>query len=235
MEYPKGRKKKSNTGLRLDTVTPLTKNQTAFFDIYDDYQVISLIGSAGTGKTFLALYKALEEIEYDDSYTDVTIIRSAVSSRNIGFLPGTKEEKMEAYEGPYMTSLSKLYNRGDAYGILKQKGQINFIPSSFLRGETFDNKIIIVDEAQNLSYTELYTIITRIGQNCKMIICGDYKQDDLTSERYKEESGLGPILDILDRVPSAAKVCFGIKDIVRSGFLREFLIAAENEKVLMVG
>lgn len=224
---PRGKKTKTqSTGLKLVPVEAKTPRQKDFFRCFRENQVISLSGYAGTGKTFIAMYQALKAVENKD-FDKLLIIRSAVASRQIGFLPGNKKEKMEVYEGPYISNATKLYERSDAYQILKQRNVIQFEGSAFFRGETFDNTIVIIDEAQNMSEMELYTLLTRVGENCKIIICGDVKQDDLTNERYKEVSGYINILQILDRVPDYYEaINFEIDDIVRSGFVREFIIAS---------
>lgn len=222
----KKKKGQQNTGLRLVPITAKTDNQKKFFGAYNKHQVISLSGYAGTGKTFIALYRALKSLE-DGEVDNVMVIRSAVASRDIGFLKGDKNEKMGVYESPYIGICSKLYGRGDAYTVLKQKGQLTFESSSFMRGETFDNRVIIVDEAQNMSYQELYTLLTRLGENCKLILCGDMKQDDLTSERFKERSGFDEILKKLEMISPEyyTSIHFNVNDIVRSGFVKEFIIA----------
>lgn len=230
MESTKGKKNRqsTNTGLKLLEVSALTPNQGLFFKNYNKHQVISLTGYAGTGKTFIALHQALRSL--GDVYKKVLIIRSAVSSRDMGFLPGSKKEKMEVYEGPYISNCKKLYGRGDAYQILKQKGLIEFESSSFLRGETFEEQVVIIDEAQNMSYQELYTILTRIGDNCKVVICGDVRQDDLTNERYKEVSGYAKILKTLELIPDCFSVMFDEDDIVRSGFVKSLILVTANQK-----
>lgn len=218
----KNKKNSTNTGLTLEPIQGITQNQKEFFRHNGDYQVVSLSGSAGTGKTYIAMHQALEGVE-KKLYNKVMIIRSAVASRNIGFLPGNKKEKMEVYESPYITIVNKLYDSGTAYSSLKQKGIIQFEPSSFLRGETFDDMVIIIDEAQNMQYQELYTILTRIGDNCKVYICGDMMQDDVTSERYKEVSGYDRILKALSKTSLCYQIAFTVDDIVRSGFVKEFI------------
>lgn len=224
MEKTSKKKQKSqNTGLSLGYLEPLTTNQTQFFKAFHSHQVLSLSGYAGTGKSLIALYKALEAIE-KRQFKQVKIIRSAVSTRSIGYLPGTKEEKMEVYEAPYISLCSVLYNRDDAYQILKNHKVIDFQSSSYLRGETFMDSVIIVDESQNMLEQELTTIITRFGDNCKMILCGDINQDDLSSDRYKEYSGYTKILKILERMDECKSIFFGVEDIVRSGFVKNFII-----------
>lgn len=226
---PKTKNKKQQTGLKLQHLQALNDKQREFFKDFNKFQVISLSGYAGTGKSIVAIFKALLEIETNpETYKELLIIRSAVSSRDIGFMPGNKKDKMEVYEGPYASICTKLYGRGDAYSVLKQKKLVRFEPSSFMRGETFDNMIVLIEEAQNMSYQELYTLLTRVGNNCKVIISGDKLQDDLTSERYNERSGYGDILDVLDRIPSCKTIYFDIDDIVRSGFVRDLIIATQK-------
>jgi phosphate starvation-inducible protein PhoH len=214
-------------GMNLKTIHPKTDNQKKTFDAYDEDQNLILHGSPGTGKTFLSLYLSLYDMfRYDDNpYEKITIIRSAQPSKDMGFLPGKESEKLAAYEAPYKGICSELFGRGDAYEILKLKGLIEFQSTSFLRGTTLDNCIIILDEAQNLSYMELKTVLTRVGDNSRIIICGDVLQDDLTSSRYNQESGLTKALKVFENIPSMTHIEFGIDDIVRSGFVREFIIA----------
>ena len=215
--------------LTVNNVKPLTDNQSDFFRSFERFNVLSLHGCPGTGKTFIAVYKALKALESPNSpYKSIKIIRSNVSVRDVGFLPGSAADKMAVYEAPYMTIVNDLFGRGDAYGILKQKKIIEFFPTSYMRGVTFNDCIVIIDECQNMSYGELNTIITRFGNNCKMVMCGDTKQDDLTSERYKEQSGYGEIQSILQRVATCKMIEFSTEDIVRSGFVKEYILAQIN-------
>ena len=215
----------NNNVMKVKAVEALTDNQRLFFRNFDKYEVLSLSGVAGTGKTYAALYKALHTLEHNDNYRSIKIIRSNVSVRDAGFLPGTIKEKMSAYESPYVDACNELYGRGDAYEILKTKKVIEFHPTSYMRGVTFNNCIVIIDECQNMSQQELDTLITRFGQSCKMILCGDTNQDDLTNERFKERSGYSKILKILKNISSCYTIEFTIDDIVRSGFVREYIIA----------
>ena len=215
--------------LQLEYIRPKTENQRKTFREYSQGKNLLLHGVPGSGKTFVSLYLALDELmNQNTKLQKVVIIRSAQSSKGIGFLPGTAKQKMEVYETPYSTICSKLFDRGDAYQLLKNKGIVEFESTSFLRGTTIDDAIIIIDEAQNLSYQELKTVLTRVGDNSRIVICGDINQDDLTSARYNEESGLKSIMKIMDRIPSVSKVEFEIQDIVRSGFVKEFIIAELN-------
>lgn len=219
----------SNLNFNLKTISPITLNQVRTFNLYSEGSNLLLHGCAGTGKTFISMYLALNEIEDKRSKKrKLVIIRTAQPSKQIGFLPGTEKQKLEVYEAPYKAICSELYHRDDAYDILKQKGIIEFHSTSFLRGTTIDDSIVIVDECQNQSYQELRTVITRLGDNSRLILCGDTKQDDLTSERFKETSGLRDMMRVFEQMDMLDTVTFEVEDIVRSGFVRNFIIA-ENQ------
>lgn len=213
----------------LKYIQPITDNQVRTFQAYDRGDNLFLHGCAGTGKTFVSIYLALKEIEAGKSRRNkLVIIRSAQSSKDIGFLPGDEKRKLEVYEAPYRAICAELYHRDDAYEILKQKGIIEFHSTSFLRGTTIDDAIILIDECQNNRYVELRTVLTRTGDKSRVILCGDTKQDDLTSERYKESSGLSDMMLVFNRMTGMTAIQFEIDDIVRSGFVRDFIIA-ENQ------
>lgn len=213
----------------LKYIQPITDNQVRTFQAYDRGDNLFLHGCAGTGKTFVSIYLALKEIEAGRSRRKkLVIIRSAQSSKDIGFLPGDEKRKLEVYEAPYRAICAELYHRDDAYEILKQKGIVEFHSTSFLRGTTIDDAIIVIDECQNTRYTELRTVLTRTGDHSRVILCGDTKQDDLTSERYKEASGLSDMMRVFNRMGDMTSIQFEIDDIVRSGFVRDFIIA-ENQ------
>lgn len=215
--------------LNLRDIGPITDNQIETFNAYNKGDNLFLHGCAGTGKTFISMYLALKEIADGRSRRSrLVVIRTAQSSKDIGFLPGDEKRKLEVYEAPYKAICSELYNRADAYEILKQKGIIEFHSTSFLRGTTIDDAIILIDECQNQRYVELRTVLTRTGDRSRVILCGDTKQDDLTSERYKESSGLSDMMRVFSRMSDMTAVQFEIDDIVRSGFVRDFIIA-ENE------
>lgn len=215
--------------LQLKDIFPITDNQVRTVQNYNQGDNLLLHGCAGTGKTFLSIFLALKEIMDGRTRRNrLVIIRTAQSSKDIGFLPGSEKQKLEVYEAAYRAICSELFHRDDAYEILKQKGVVEFHGTSFLRGTTIDNAIILVDEVQNQRYVELRTVLTRTGDHSRIILCGDTKQDDLTSERYKESSGLSDIMKVLRNVESVSTVEFGIDDIVRSGFVRDFIIA-ENQ------
>jgi phosphate starvation-inducible PhoH-like protein len=209
----------------LVTIDPLTEHQKEFFNSYkrQDYFII-LHGCAGTGKTFIALYKTLEEVlEPGNSFERIIIVRSAVQGREIGHTPGSVEEKMALYESPYIQICSRLFERKDAYERLTEQGYIEFLSTSFSRGTTFDNSIVIVDEMQNLTFEELDTIITRVGNESKIIFCGDYRQTDL--RKSNDKSGINKFLAIAERMKSFTKIEFTVDDIVRSSLVKEYIVA----------
>jgi phosphate starvation-inducible protein PhoH len=211
----------------MKRINPLTLAQDDLFQAYHSGQNIAAIGSAGSGKTYIAMYLALQDILETEEYKKVIIIRSAVQSRDQGFMPGTQKEKEAHYELPYIEIASDLFERGDAYSILKQKNQIEFMSTSFIRGLSWDNVVIIADEVQNMSYEELRTIITRVGQNSKLVLCGDTKQNDLIKNKY-DVSGLVKFLDVITNMCSFSTVMFTVKDVVRSGLVREFIETEEQ-------
>jgi phosphate starvation-inducible PhoH-like protein len=213
----------------LNQIQPITDNQIKTFRAYDQGHNLFLHGCAGTGKTYVSMYLALKEIEHSRSRRrKLVIIRTAQSSKDIGFLPGNEKQKLEVYEAPYKAICAELYRRDDAYDILKQKGVIEFHSTSFLRGTTIEDAVILVDEVQNQRYSELRTVLTRMGDRSRLVLCGDTKQDDLSSERFKETSGLRDMMRVFDRMDLITTVQFEVDDIVRSGFVRNFIIA-ENE------
>jgi phosphate starvation-inducible PhoH-like protein/PhoH-like ATPase len=183
-----------------------------------------LHGVAGTGKSYIALYKALEEVlDHGNPYHQVVIVRSAVPSREIGHLPGDEKEKTEVYQLPYQDICQNLFGRHDAFQRLCEQGTVKFMITSFVRGITLDNSVIIVDESQNMTDMELNSIITRVGENSKIIFCGDFRQTDL----YKKTdmSGLKKFMVIADMMPSFRVIEFDVKDIVRSDIVKEYILA----------
>jgi len=220
----------TNTALKLKldhlkTFDPLTENQKQFFNAYKrgDY-FIALHGVAGTGKTFIALYKALEEIlDKSNPFNKIIIVRSAVQSREIGHLPGDVSEKMEIYQQPYRQICETLFGRRDAYDRLEEQGYINFISTSFIRGMSFDDAIIIVDEMQNMNFEEIDTVMTRVGYRSKIIWCGDYRQTDLRKANYK--SGILKFFDIAHHMNAFTRIEFFADDIVRSSLVKDYILA----------
>lgn len=223
------REKPSNhLKLRIDDLKvfePLTSNQSKFFAEYKKRtKFIALHGVAGTGKTFCALYKALEEVlDKGNPINKIIVVRSAVQSRDIGHLPGDAEDKMAVYKQPYVQICETLFGRRDAWDRLEEQNHIEFISTSFIRGTTFDNTILIVDEMQNMNYEEIDTVMTRVGDNSKILLCGDYRQTDL--RKHGDKSGILKFLDIAQYVKSFSKIEFTVEDIVRSGLVKEYIIA----------
>jgi phosphate starvation-inducible protein PhoH len=209
--------------MKMGNIDPKTEAQKRAFEIIQDEKNIILHGVAGTGKTFISLYLSLKEVtERLSSKKKIIIIRSVVPTRDMGFLPGNDKEKTKVYEAPYRAICEELFGRGDAYEILKSKKTIEFMSTSFVRGTTLNNAIVIVDEVQNMTFHELDSVITRIGKNCQLVMCGDFRQTDLTSS--KEKSGILEIMKILDRVKDFQHVEFDNNDIVRSGIVRSYII-----------
>ena len=218
------KKRREKTGLSLGFTAPKTTNQRLTFQAYEKGLNLILHGYAGTGKTYISLYLALREILQEGSTKQkLVIVRSAVPSRDIGFLPGNSKEKMKIYELPYQQIVNSLFKRGDAYEILKNKGVVDFMSTSFIRGITIDNSVVVVDEYQNLDFGELDSIITRIGDDARIIFCGDEDQGDL--QRIRQKSGLDDFMDIITDIESFETIEFDEDDIVRSGLVREYLIA----------
>ena len=217
------KKQKQPQHFSLRHVKPMTDNQQAVFESWYQNQNLLLHGVAGTGKTYISLYLALKEILNNETYNQAVIIRSTVPSRDMGFLPGKIEEKAKVYEEPYHDICDDLFGRGDGYDILKTKRLVNFTTTSHLRGMTFKDSIIIVDECQNMVMQELDTIITRMGENSRIIFCGDFRQTDL--QKDKEKAGLHKFMQILDRTEVFDKIEFGPEDIVRSGLVKAYILA----------
>jgi predicted ribonuclease YlaK len=209
----------------MDVISPLTDNQKIFFDYYkQEEQFMLLHGVAGTGKTYIALYKALEEVlDKSTTFKRVVIVRSIVPSREIGHLPGDEKEKTEVYQQPYMEICHNLFNRSDAYQRLTEQGAIQFLTTSFLRGVTLDDTVVIVDECQNLNDCEINTIMTRVGMNSKIIFCGDFRQTDLNKKH--DMSGLKKFIAIAKMMPSFKLIEFNVDDIVRSEIVKQYILA----------
>ena len=215
-------------GMKLIDIEPKTFAQEQVFDAFDTGDHLLLHGMAGTGKTFVSMYLALEEIfnNKQTPYTNVTIIRSVVPTREIGYLPGKESDKIGVYEQPYRAICNQLFRRGDAYDILKQKNLVEFMSTSFIRGLTLDNTIVIVDEVNNMTFHELDSLITRIGDNCRLVFCGDFRQSDF--HREHEKNGLPTFMKIVDRLSGFEHIEFTQNDIVRSRLVKEYIIAREE-------
>ena len=221
---------KVKLNFQLRRIDPLTANQSKAFDSFDDGKNLLLHGIAGTGKTFISMYLALNEVMNPLSgYNKVIIVRSVVPTRDMGFLPGNHKDKAKVYEAPYYIIANELFGRGDAYEILKQKTLVEFISTSFIRGTTLNDAIVVVDEIGNMTLHELDSVITRIGKNCRVVFSGDFKQSDLTREQ--EKNGLKDFIRILDRMKSFDYIEFDENDIVRSGLVKEYIIAKDRLKI----
>ena len=223
------RKKPINTDFLVD-IDPLTDNQKRLFDSYEAGKHLIAYGCAGTGKTFITLYNALQDVLSDNTpYERIYLVRSLVSTREIGFLPGTYEDKSDIYQIPYKNMVKYMFQMpSDAdfemlYGNLKAQETIKFWSTSFLRGTTLDNAIVIVDEFQNLNFHELDSIITRVGENTRICFCGDATQSDLI--KTNERNGIIDFMRILRSMPSFDVIEFGLDDIVRSGLVKEYIVA----------
>ena len=222
-------KQKEITFNQLTNIKPVTDSQKVVFDSWKQGQNQFLYGCAGTGKTFISLYLALSELLKNDTpYDKVVMVRSLIPTREIGFLPGDEEDKSALYQVPYSNMMQFMFEQPNEqafsmlYDRIKQQGSFYFLSTSFLRGLTFDNSIIIVDECQNLNFHELDTIVTRVGQDSKIIFCGDFGQSDLS--KLNERNGLMDFLQILHEMEEFNCIEFNIGDIVRSGFVRNYLI-----------
>ena len=210
----------------LKTFEPLTENQKLFFDAYKrgDY-FVALHGVACTCKTFCALYKALEEVlDKGNPFKKVIIVRSAVQGREVGHLPGDISEKMEIYQQPYRQICETLFGRKDGWDRLEEQGYVEFISTSFIRGMSFDDAIIIVDEMQNMTFEEIDTVMTRVGYRSKIIWCGDYRQTDLNKKK-NDVSGILKLFDVAYHMKAFTKIEFEVDDIVRSSLVKDYIIA----------
>lgn len=211
----------------LIKVEPITPNQELVFKSFERGNHTILSGSAGTGKTFLALYLSLQEVlDRETEFDKLVIIRSIVPTRDIGFLPGTEDEKKEAYTAPYRIITNELFSHPESWDRLVQSKMVEFESTSFIRGTTFNNAIIVVDEMQNLSGHELDSVITRVGRNCRFVMCGDYYQTDF--EKEKDKNGILKFMNIIDELTKFDIIEFDWKDIVRSDLVRDYIMTKEK-------
>lgn len=205
-------------------IEAITANQEKTMQAFDDGDHLVLSGSAGTGKTFLACYLGLEAV-LERMYSNLVIVRSVVPVRDMGYLPGTAEEKKDAFAAPYKSIMAEIFGDTAAFNKLINSKLVQFESTSFIRGMTYDNSVIIVDEMQNLNFHELDSVITRVGNNCRIIFCGDYKQTDF---KYDDEKvGITKFLNITDQLKNFTTVNFGWEDIVRSDFVRDYIMTKE--------
>lgn len=221
MKNPNKRKRANSTNsieFALKHISPLNERQVK---VLGSNRNLVISGFAGTGKTFLSSYVGYRDIT-EGIYNKLVYIRSAVPTRNIGFLPGNEKEKVEVYEAPYIDIATELFGRGDAYQILKLKGVVHFMSTSFIRGVTLRDAVIIVDETQNMTYHELDSLITRLGDNCKIIFCGDIKQSDL----YK--NGFEDFYRVITSMNEFDFIEFHKEDIVRSDLVKSYIIKKDE-------
>ena len=223
------RKKPINTDLMRD-IEPLTANQQSLFEAYAADKNLVAFGCAGTGKTFITLYNALKDVlDPETPYEKIYIVRSLVATREIGFLPGDHEDKSSLYQIPYKHMVKYMFEMATEadfqmlYSNLKAQGTIDFWSTSFIRGTTFDRTIVIVDEYQNLNFHELDSIMTRVGEDSKIMFCGDATQSDLVKQN--ERNGVVDFMRILRLMPSVELIEFGVEDIVRSGLCKEYILS----------
>ena len=224
------KRKKPLSASYLVDIIPITENQKILFKSYDEGKHLIAYGAAGTGKTFVTLYNAIKDVlDETTPYEKIYIVRSLVATREIGFLPGDYEDKSDIYQVPYKHMVKYMFQMSsDAdfemlYGNLKSQDSINFWSTSFLRGTTLDNAVVIVDEFQNLNFHELDSIMTRVGQDSKIMFCGDATQSDLV--KTNDRNGIVDFMNILRKMSSFDIIEFGIEDIVRSGLVKEYIIA----------
>ena len=224
------KRKKPLNGEYLVNIDPLTDNQRKLFESYANQKHLVAYGCAGTGKTFITLYNALREVlDEKTPYEKIYLVRSLVATREIGFLPGSYDDKSDIYQIPYKNMVKYMFQMPSdvdfemLYGNLKSQETIKFWSTSFLRGTTLDNSIIIVDEFQNCTRHELDSIITRVGENSKIMFCGDATQSDLV--KTNERNGIIDFMTVLRKMPSFDIIEFGVNDIVRSGLVKEYIIA----------
>ena len=214
----------------IKKVEPLTENQETFFESYAEDKNLVAYGVAGTGKTFITLYNALLDVlDTKTPYEKIYIVRSLVPTREIGFLPGDHEDKSDIYQIPYKNMVKYMFEMPDdnsfemLYANLKAQGTISFWSTSFIRGTTFDNAILIIDEFQNLNFHELDSIVTRVGENSKIHFCGDATQTDLV--KTHERNGIVDFMRIINQMPSFDTIEFQPEDICRSGLVKEYIVA----------
>lgn len=222
-----GKVPQEKINFNLKHFEPLTKNQRISFESYDAGKNLMLHGTAGTGKSFISVYLALKQVLTENGpYKKVVIVRSVVPTRDMGFLPGNSKEKAKVYEAPYYAICTELFGRGDSYEYLKSRGVVEFISTSFIRGITLNDTIIIVDEMANMTLHELDSVITRVGKNCRIIFSGDFRQSDFVKQQDK--SGLMDFMRIIERMKSFVFVDFNEQDIVRSAMVKDYIIVKDR-------
>ncbi len=193
----------------------------------EEYNIVAY-GSAGTGKSFVSCYLALKDL-FDGKVEKIVVVRSAVQTRDMGFLPGSIDEKSLAYTLPYKAIVNEICQNGTAWDILTKKGMIEFLTTSYIRGTTLNESVVIIDEFANMTWHELNSVVTRIGKNCRLILCGDEKQCDLNLKR--EDSGFKNLIKVVSEMDDWFEVIkFLPEDIVRSDFVRDWIIVSESQE-----
>jgi phosphate starvation-inducible protein PhoH len=216
---------------KLRNIEPLTQNQKISFEAYHNGKNLMLHGIAGTGKSFISMYLGLNQILGENSqYKKLVIVRSVVPTRDMGFLPGNSKEKAKVYEAPYYAICTELFGRSDSYEYLKSRNVVEFISTSFIRGITLNDCIIVVDEIANMTLHELDSVITRVGKNCRIIFSGDFRQSDFTKEH--EKNGLIDFMRIIERMKSFTFIDFNEHDIVRSSMVKDYIIQKDKLRIV---
>ncbi len=229
--YEEGPKRKTWSQHDLKSVRPLTTNQQTMFNAFFEGQHICAHGTAGTGKSYVALYLALTDVLDRDTKTEkILIVRSAVPTRDLGHLPGTLEEKTALYEMPYADMFADFMGRKSTYQDMKEAGLVAFATTSYIRGITWDNTIVVVDEGQNMTAHEINSIMTRMGKNSRILFLGDLPQTDLRNKR-NEVTGMDSLIRITQRMKQFTNIEYTHEDIVRSAFVRDWIIASEGQMV----
>lgn len=225
-EQPNKKKKWSLHDLK--SIRPINAPQQTMFESYFAGNFIIANGSAGTGKTLAAIYLALCDVLSKESRQEkLIIVRNTVATRDIGYLPGTINDKLEPYEVPYMDIVSFLTGYPFSYNSMKHSGIIQFMPTSFIRGLNWDNAVVVVDEVQNLNFHEVNSVVTRLGEDSKLIIVGDQIQTDLYKSHH-DKCGMARFLDIARTVKEFDEVLFTKHDIIRSQFVKSWICALEE-------
>jgi predicted ribonuclease YlaK len=214
-------------GFHLSDITPRTINQKKAFDEYEKGKHLLLHGAAGSGKTLMGLFLGLRDVINLHQYKSLVIVRTAVEAREIGFLPGTEEEKSESYQLPYKALCAELFRSDKAYAFLKMAGIIEFTLTTFLRGQTLDDAVVVIDEASNFEWRELFTIMTRLGNNTRVIVCGDVAQSDFKFSN--EKLGFINFRNVIAKIESFSSIEFGVEDIVRGALVKEFIIESYRQ------
>lgn len=219
------RDKKVWTKYDIKAVKPLNETQEHMFRSYYEGRNIVALGSAGTGKSMISLYLGLSDVfDHSKPQDKIIIVRSVVPTREVGFLPGTLDEKLAIYELPYKEIVGSLFTRAKSYENMKAAGKVEFMCTSFIRGLTWDNAIVILDEAQNCTFHEINSVATRLGRNSRLIVLGDTKQGDLDKREF---SGIAKLEQVTTVMNAFDNIYFTPHDIVRSHFVKAWLTAVE--------